>query len=376
MSDQTHLSNLSGNKKAWPVYLTLGNLPATRRNRPGSFAVLLLALLPVPPKLTMSVADHLQRQINADTLRGVFELLCEPLQNAALEGVNIGCVDGKVRRCFPILSLWIADHMANVGFHWIKWNVCPKYELLSGELGTNANSHRARDYARYERCERESASDDSHTMFETLDIDLEKNVFHGLHRVSAAGLQKPDLLHTVYLGLFKHLMDRISGFLKKHARLQAFDATWKALPPDPGFFVLKKASGEVTQWQGKEIRNLGWCLVGVLAVALRRPDSWKAIPFKHALDCVRALVDFNMMAQYRSHTPETIAYMEEYLDRFHRMKDIFWEFRVSKRRRPRLTSSERSYDISEPRATCEWHCPSGAGAWKMIGMRRTTSVLT
>jgi len=37
------------------------------------------------------------------------------------------------------------------------------------------------------------------------------------------------------------------------------------------------------------------------------------------------------MAQYRSHTPDTIAYMEEYLDQFQRMKDIFLEFRVAKR---------------------------------------------
>jgi len=104
MSDQMHLSNLSGDKKAWPVYLTLGNLPATRRNRPGFFAVRLVALLPVPPKLTKSSADHLQRQINADTLRGVFELLFEPLQNAALQSMNMDWADGKVRRCFPILS--------------------------------------------------------------------------------------------------------------------------------------------------------------------------------------------------------------------------------------------------------------------------------
>jgi len=48
-------------------------------------------------------------------------------------------------------------------------------------------------------------------------MDLEKNVFHGLHRLSAPALHKPDLLHTVYLGLFKHLMDWISGFLNKHA---------------------------------------------------------------------------------------------------------------------------------------------------------------
>ena len=322
MSDQTHLSNLSGDMKAWPVYLTHRNLPATRRNRRGSFAVLILALLPVPPKLKKSSADHLRRQINADTLRGVFELRFEPLHNPALEGVNIDSADGKVRRCFPILSTWIADHMENIARHGIKGNVCPKCEVLPGELGTDANSHWACEYARYERCERESASDDSRTMFETLGIDLEKNVFHGLHRVSAPGLHKPHLLHTVYLGLIKHLMDWISGFLKKHARLQPFDDTWKALPPYQGFFVPKKAYREVTQWQGKEMRNLGWCLLGVLAVALRQPDSRQVIPLKHGLDCVRALVDFNMMAQYRSHTRETIAYMEGYLDRFHRMKEI------------------------------------------------------
>jgi len=341
MSDQTHLSNLSGDKKAWPVHLTLGNLPATRRNRPGSFAVLLLALLPVPPKLTKSSADHFQSQINADTLRGVFKLLFEPLQNAALEGVNIDCADGKARRCFPILAAWIADHMENVALHGIKSNVCPKFEVLSGELGTDASSHRARDYARYEGCERESASDDSRTMFETLGSDLEKNVFHRFHRVSAPGLHKLDLLHTVYLGLFQHLMDWISGFLKKHAGLQTFDDTRKVLPPYPGCFVPKKAYRAVTQWQGKEMRNLGLCHLGVPAVALRQRDSRQVIPFKHALDSVWALVDFNMMAQYRSHTPETIAYMEEYLDQFHRIKDIFLEFRVSKRTRAKVDKQRK-----------------------------------
>ena len=82
--------------------------------------------MPVPPKLTPSSADHLKRPINADTLRGVFELLFEPWQNAALEGGNIDCGDRKVRRCFPILSAWIADHMENLPLYGIKLNVCPK----------------------------------------------------------------------------------------------------------------------------------------------------------------------------------------------------------------------------------------------------------
>jgi len=65
-------------------------------------------------------------------------------------------------------------------------------------------------------------------------------------------------------------------------------------------------------------------------VALRQPGGALLIPFKRALRCVRALVDFNMMVQYQSHTSDTIAYMEDYLDQFHKLKDIFLEFRVTK----------------------------------------------
>jgi len=36
------------------------------------------------------------------------------------------------------------------------------------------------------------------------------------------------------------------------------------------------------------------------------------------------------MAQYRSHTSDTVAYMEDYMYQFHRRKDIFLEFRVTK----------------------------------------------
>ena len=76
-------------------------------------------------------------------------------------------------------------------------------------------------------------------------------------------------------------------------------------------------------------------------MALRQPGGAQAIPFKPALRCVRALIDFNMIAQYRSHTPDTIAYMEEYLDQFHRMKDIFLEFRVTKRTQAKVDKQRK-----------------------------------
>jgi len=135
MSDQTNLTDFSRDKKAWPVYMTIGNVPSTIRNRHRSMGILLLGLLPIPPQLAKSSrADKLQRLINADTLRGVFELIFAPLNRAAREGAPIDCADGKIRRCFPIMSGWIADHMENVTLHGIKCNACRKCEVPPDEL--------------------------------------------------------------------------------------------------------------------------------------------------------------------------------------------------------------------------------------------------
>ena len=90
MSDQTNLTNFSGDKKAWPVYITIGNLPSARCKSAGSMAVLLLVLLPIPPKLSKSSkADQHQRKINADTLQDVFELIFAPLLDVAHTGIAI-----------------------------------------------------------------------------------------------------------------------------------------------------------------------------------------------------------------------------------------------------------------------------------------------
>ena len=189
--------------------------------------ILLPGLLPIPPKLAKSSkAVKLQRLINADTLRGVFELIFAPLNGAAQEGITIDCTDGQIRTCFPFMSGWIADHLENVLLHRIKSNACPKCEVPPEELGSGANHNRPRDYARYEHYEYENPAFDSETydaararyMRETHGIKRGQNDFQGFARVSTPDLPKPDMLHTIYLGLLKYMMDWIQGFLKKPAR--------------------------------------------------------------------------------------------------------------------------------------------------------------
>jgi len=249
MSDQKNLTNFSGDKKAWPVYITIGNLPSTIRNRPRSMAILLLGLLPIPPNLAKSSwADKLQRLINADTLRGVFELIFAPLNGAVREGAPIDCADGKIRRCFPIISGWIADHMENITLHGIKSNARPKCEVPPEELGSRAGHYPARDYARYKGYERETPSLDSEThnaaharyTNETHGIKRGQKVFQGLMIVSTPDLHKPDMLHTIYLRLFKHMMDWIQAFLKKTCMTAGRRRCLESFAPLPRILCLPK----------------------------------------------------------------------------------------------------------------------------------------
>jgi len=52
---------------------------------------------------------------------------------------------------------------------------------------------------------------------------------------------------------------------------------------------------------------------------------------RRAIRCVEYLTDFCLMAQYRSHTPQTIGYMDQYLQKFHDSVQVFSEFRATKK---------------------------------------------
>jgi len=89
------------------------------------------------------------------------------------------------------------------------------------------------------------------------------------------------------------------------------------------------------------MRNLDRCISAILPSALRNPDRSQYQDFKSALKCVSVPVDFTLMAQYRSHIPDTLSSMESYLQIFHRTKDIFLEFCTSKATRAQANRQDR-----------------------------------
>ena len=114
--------------------------------------ILLLALLLVPPIFSHESvrADEIQRQMNANALQAVFDLILAPLQEIAKDGAVMDCADGKMRLCFPILSAWIANHAQHTILYGISSNSCPQCEVPATELGQGPqNIYEPRNYTHY-----------------------------------------------------------------------------------------------------------------------------------------------------------------------------------------------------------------------------------
>ena len=229
------------------------------------------------------------------------EELFEPLASANEYGVEITCGDGNVRLCFPRQAAWIADHMEKVTLHGIVQNRCPVCEEDVERLGEAVELPvKARDYSEYRRKYYRYIEGNQSAGEELLEvgIKLAPGVLWELPHFVQVDLYKLDILHMVHLGIFQtNLMKWVVSFLKKHKQLGSFDEVWMSMPPYPGLSPFNKEYSRISQWQGKEMRNLVKVLVPCLAAALQRPNAMERNPFDTALKCVRSIVDFTLMAQ-------------------------------------------------------------------------------
>jgi len=338
------MTNFSGDKKGWPVYLSLGNVNTNIRSKISNRCYVLIALLPVPPKHTFKGpgkqnALRDQQDNNREILRCCFEIILRPLNDVQKHGKLMICPDGRMRLCFPIVCGWVADYAENVTLHSIRNHWCPVCEAPKASHGDpKSSSYLRRNYTEYFEQLTVATDDDAPTSdreaaqeyLQARGVRLSEGVFWSMPCVSSSTLITPDVLHTIYLGLLKHLMEWIVAFLEHHKLMPRFNELWRLVPAYPGFVQFNKPYTAVSQWQGKEMKALGRVIVPIFSATLITPSAAQKGPFKDAILCVKGFVYFHLMTQYRSHTEETLQYMEDYLNDFHAHKHVFHRFRAGK----------------------------------------------
>jgi len=202
--------------------------------------------------------------------------------------------------------------------------------------GRNSLSRQLRDYQLYFQKmilateENETERPEARQSLEDRAVGTTEGVFWNVKCISTMTIIVHHIFHTVSLGMLKDSMDWKMSFLKQHFRIEKFNQRWAMMLQYPGFAQFNKPYGQVTHWRGNETKELRCMIVPVFVATLLHPLASQRIPFTEALLCIKNLVKFHLMRKYQYQTEATIKYMENYLEEFHRHKDVVSRFRTNK----------------------------------------------
>lgn len=315
-TDKTQLTQFSGNKSAYPIYLTIGNIPKAIRRKPSKKACILIGYLSVEKINRKEMTDRAYRSKIQRLFHESMRIILEPLKKAGHEGVEMTGADGAVRMVFPILSCYAADYPEQCLVTCSKYGTCIKCKAKATELqDTQMKEARSQTWTEGVFKEAQSIAGQNtrafydHCMSQEVAGAVPHPFWTGFPICDINQAITPDVLHQLYQGVFKHLISWCQRILTP----EQLDQRIRCLPPGYGLRRFKNGISALSQISGPERKNMAKILLGCLI---------GSIPTK-GVAAITALLDFIYLAQYTSHNTETLGFMEDALQRFHRHRDYF-----------------------------------------------------
>ncbi|EPS93902.1 hypothetical protein FOMPIDRAFT_28679, partial [Fomitopsis schrenkii] len=136
-TDKTQLTQFSGNKSAYPVYMTLGNIPRALRCKPSEHTCILVGYLSCDKISSDGISERKHRTLVHQLFHASVRAILEPLIKAGQEGIEVTSGDGTVRRVHPVLAVYVADYLEQCLVTCVKSGTCPKCQVPEAELESN-----------------------------------------------------------------------------------------------------------------------------------------------------------------------------------------------------------------------------------------------
>ncbi|KAM6491449.1 hypothetical protein JOM56_013018 [Amanita muscaria] len=320
-SDRTQVT-VFGSKTAYPVYLTIGNLPKDIRRKPSCGGQVLLAYLPAS-KLKHVACVASRRRMLANLFHFCLRKILEPLETAGTEGIVMRDGLGSARRIHPILAIYIGDYPEQVLVTGIKTGKCPKCNVESGDLAVYPLQSEQRDMAVVKAALRLATGNPRAYEKECKTAGIKPiyiPFWSHLPFVNIYQAITPDILHQLHQGIFKHVF----GWLKQAFGTAEIDARCQRTIPNHHIRVFHGGISGLSRVTGKEHDQICRVILGIIC-DMRLPDGFNSA---RLLRCVRAFLDFLFLAQFPLHSTATLHLLQRALDQFHENKAIFLDLDI------------------------------------------------
>ena len=306
------------NKSAYPIYLTIGNIPKEIRRKPSCRAYVLLGYLPTS-RLEHITNKASRRRVLANLYHAAVKRILLPLEHLGIVGINMATGTGEVHRNHPIFACFVGDYPEQIqatGAITMECPECPEHRDHMGDTPTGKTSYRNLEAVLKALSSFDNdpggflrACKDAHVkpIIDPFWKDLPYvNIFQSI---------TPDVLHQLYQGILKHI---ISWLIQVFGAAE-IDARCRRLPPSHSIRLFMKGISHLSRVTGQEHDQISRFILGIV-VGIPLPGGISAAPLICSL---RAILDFLYLAQYPIHTDDTLQQMDDALIRFHENKHIF-----------------------------------------------------
>ncbi|KAJ6618487.1 hypothetical protein B0H10DRAFT_2164151 [Mycena sp. CBHHK59/15] len=312
-SDKTQLSRFSGDKQAWPVYLSVGNLSKETRRKPSQRATVLLGYIPACKLHCFSKANR--SAAGYQLFHRCMRIMLASLVDTGKNGLDMLCADGHVRRVYPILAAYVADYPEQCLVAFCMENRCPECKVNPNRRGVPVHSA-LRDPDETIKLMKKQARGLKPKEFETLGLRSVDPFWKDLPHCNIFQCFMPDILHQLHKGVFnEHIFSWATESLggTDKANEEEINFRFRAMPSHPSLRHFKMGISLVSQWTGNEFKQMEKIFLGVINSAAEAK----------VVRAVRGIMDFIYYAHFETHTDMSLVKLEDGWKLFHANKDVF-----------------------------------------------------
>jgi hypothetical protein len=313
-TDKTHLTNFSGDKVMYPAYVTIGNIHSSIRRKLSMKAYKVVAYFPVTKFPNTDFAARYKSRAAAKTMPGVLakrlfhhcmRIVVAPLLDRTPR--EVVDAEGYVRYIVTVILAYIADLEEQTMVAGVRPYQCPNCQAGFEQMDhahvcpPRTSIWILETIAKARR--RDPTADTWGFVMNARDLGLcgvEYPWWMDLG-IDVGRVISQDALH----GLHKAFRDHDLKWIQSSIGRDELDRRFRMQHHRTGYRSFPKGISHISQWSGKEDRDVQRLILGVIAGAENATPA--------VVNAVRSRLDFMYLAQLPQHTDHTLRLMSERL---------------------------------------------------------------